>query len=138
MSDGPNRIFHFVRFIACTRASLIESGELINVSNHARDFEFIESFHITKNAWAAAVAWTEADTKQTGTRQNVMERLAYVLWNCRLVSERTKAQALIPFTVDVIPNVEWKPQTETVRLLLLRDIGDSDEPLLTVMLSDEI
>ncbi len=69
-----------------TRAQLIEDGDLIDVSETAREAGFTVPVAITRAAWADCVEWTAETDKRKATIQDEAGRLWDVVYMARLAA----------------------------------------------------
>ena len=113
-----------------TRAQAIEDGALLDVSALAREAGFRLPLAITAGVHALL-----SDIPQD-SGEDYTGRLWDVLWMASLAAKRNGSKDAISF--DVIIHTTDRPRGEEVRALWMKiGPGDTDDPVLTIMLSGE-
>ena len=74
-----------------SRAEALDDGELIDVTEKAREVGVLFPCALSRAAWESAVAWTSADTERTGSYQDESGRLRDVVWMFSLAARRSDA-----------------------------------------------
>lgn len=119
-----------------TRAQAIEDGELVDVTTMAQDVRFRVPVALTRSAWAEAVAWDDDRPEP----QDEDGRLWDVLYLADHAASRTAGSNRVTFRVLRVPNEnrghDWN-QPELIELALHIGPGDTAEPIITIMLTNE-
>jgi len=112
-----------------TRAQAIEDSVLVEISEAAQEVGFRIPVAMTATVWARCVAWQgeEAGQDERG-------RLWDVLWIARLATRAAKERSQVGFTLRVIQAGE---AVEHVALRLAIGAGDTGEPVITILMSNE-
>lgn len=121
---------------AYTRAQAIEDGELIDVSETAREAGFRYPVSMTRAAWGDFVAWSEGDTRRKGCPQDEAGRLWDVLWIAKLVAKRASGNEF-QFNVYRVPREGRGRTPKLARLKAMCGPGDDGEPVVTIMMPNE-
>ena len=133
---------------AYTRADAIEDGELVDVTETAREAGFKIPVALTSAVWARYVEFDKRSTGQdeAGRLWDVLHMLRYAIKRSGSTSEiRYQLHVAIPGSVPFEAN-EAPPERGSGlrkshhRLVTLKAIcgpGDTAEPVITVMLPDE-
>lgn len=120
-----------------TRAQALADGVLFDVSETAKEAGFKIPVALTSAAWAECVAWSRADTEQTGVPQDEAGRVWDVLWMgghaARL--HRDSNSNRCAFSVLRVPRGQRRARS--CALVLHIGPGDAGEPVITGMLPNE-
>lgn len=116
-----------------TRAQAIEDGELVDVTETAREAGFRIPVAVARGAWADCVAWTDADNRRKGTVQDEAGRLWDVLWKAFLVARRAPGRNRVRFQVYRVPVAGRGRKPRLTELVLHIGPGDCAEPVITIM-----
>ena len=111
-----------------TRADALADGDLVDVSETAAEAGIRYPTAMTRAAWAMAVEWT----RDAGL-QDERGRLWDVVWMLRNAMKRASGSELT-FTVLVVPNVRGARLPKSVELRAVCGPGDTEEPVVTIML----
>jgi len=116
-----------------TRAQAIEDGELVDVSETAREAGFRFPVALTRAVWGAYVA------VPAGVRcQDEAGRLWDVLWMLRRAIRLSSDGGRIDFALYVRnSNRDRIDRRDLVRLKAICGPGDDAEPVITIMLPEE-
>lgn len=121
-----------------TRAQAIADGELVNVTHQARELGIKLPVALTRRVWQDSVAWTDADTRNTGIPQDEHGRLHDVLW---LTAQ--KLRRLPRFTghtsVELwrVPRNARSTKPRATHLEVVCSPGDNAEPVITIQFPNE-
>ena len=115
-----------------TRAQLIEDGDLIDVSETAREAGFTVPVAITRAAWADCVEWMDEDSRRQAY-QDEDGRLWDVLWMAFLGARRGNGSDRVGFQLYRVPRGGRGMRPRLVRLEMVIGPGDSGEPAITIM-----
>ena len=115
-----------------TRAEAIKDGELIDVTETAKEAGFRYPVAITRNLWYSHV---EPNEKAKSYGQDVQGRLWDVLWMLR-VAIRTRVGEHINYQV-IFQNGPGNRNRHTVTLWSICGPGDDREPVITIMLPED-
>lgn len=115
-----------------TRADSIADGELIDVTNEAREARFKVPVALTAEAWNDCVTWTAEDSKRQ-VLQDEAGRLWDVLWMAFVAARRANGDR-ISFQLYRVPGGGrgCRPRLTTLQLHI--GPGDELEPVITVLL----
>jgi hypothetical protein len=131
MDDVFGPIIH-----AYSRAEALDDGELVDVSETARDAGVGYPCALTREAWESTVGWDSGDTERTSTPQDESGRLWDVLWMYSLAARRSNATDRLEFDVYVVPRDEGgAPRRRTLKAVV--GPGDTPDPVVTIMLPEE-
>jgi hypothetical protein len=120
-----------------SRAQLLEHGDLVDVSEIAREAGFTVPVAMTRAAWADCVEWTEATQKREQTVQDEAGRLWDVLFMAKLAARRARGEQRVNYTLHRVP-VEGRGRLpRPVQLTLHIGPGDAGEPVITIMQPSE-
>ena len=120
-----------------TRAQAIEDGVLIDPGSMAREAGFKWPVALTINAWADCVAWTDADSQQQ-VHQDQSGRLWDTLYMASYAIRTSKDSGdRILFQLYRVPRDGNSTKAVLVTLKLIVGPGDSGEPAITILLSNE-
>ena len=121
---------------AFTRAQAIEDGELVDVSETAREAGVKFPVAVTRAVWEDVCEWTEEDSKVKHDGQSVRGRLWDVVSMLRFAIASGRGGALIHYKLSRIP----RPGHGAKRVVVLKAVcgpGDTEEPVITIMQPDE-
>ena len=113
-----------------SRAQAIEDGELVDVSEAAREVGIRYPVALTRAAWTRCV---EVPESLRGSEQSERGRLHDVVWMLRCAIGRSRGDRL---TYELLV-VGADKRRHRVQLVSVCGPGDTAEPVLTVMLPDE-
>lgn len=118
-----------------SRAQAIVDGLLVDVTELAREAGFRVPVALTATVWADCVAWGEEDNRRQ-TYQDEQGRLWDVLWMAYLAARRGTGD-LLSFQMHRVPrgNHGSRPRLTTLKLCI--GLGDSGEPVITVLKPNE-
>lgn len=116
-----------------TRASALEDGQLIDVSEVAREAGFSLPVAVTRAVWADCVAWGEAEKARKGTLQDEDGRLWDVVFMAFLAAAGNRSASRIEYEVYRVPREGKAVMPRTVRLVLAIGPGDDGQPVITIM-----
>ena len=128
-----------------TRADAIEDGELVDVTEAARETGFRYPIAITRAAWEDCCSWTDADAeRKPRTHQDERGRLHDVLWMAFLAAKYSKYArvayenaAIRHFDLYRVPVHGKGERPRRTTLKMVCGPGDNAEPVITIMLPDE-
>ncbi|WP_402377969.1 DUF6573 family protein [Isoptericola rhizosphaerae] len=115
-----------------SRADLITSGDLVDVSPTAREAGFRHPVALTRAAWQDAVAWSE----ENDAPQDVSGRLWDVLAMAHHAARSSRGPRAV-FTVCRVPNAPSAIDPEMTTLHLHVGPGDTAAPVLTILTPHE-
>jgi hypothetical protein len=120
-----------------TREQAIEDGQLIDVSETAREAGFKYSVVLTAAAWADCVAWSDDDNEQQAY-QDESGRLWDVLFMAShsIRTSKDSGDRLL-FQLYRVPRDGQSIEAMLVTLKLIVGPGDSGEPVITILLLNE-
>ena len=121
---------------AYTRANAIADGELVDVSNVAKEAGFRLHVAVTRGVWEKCVAWHDLDNK-TQVNQDESGRLWDVIWMLRVGINRFKDKSVMQYRLYVIPRDGKSRRPKLTTLKASIHCGDEGEPVITVMLPNE-
>tara|TARA_R110000868_G_scaffold207266_9_gene456256 strand:- start:242 stop:649 length:408 start_codon:yes stop_codon:yes gene_type:complete len=133
--NSANNIFGNVIY-SYTRAQAIEDGELIDVSETARETGFTISVAVTRSVWSQYIEWTTVDNDKQ-SYQNESGRLWDVLWMLYLACKRGKGESCLHYGLHVIPRNGRSKKPALTKLKSVISGGDEGEPVITIMLPSE-
>lgn len=116
-----------------TRVQALADGVLVDVSATAGEAGFVFPVAITAGVWADCVTWTREDWPQDETG-----RLWDVIWMGSLTVRRARDSDRAAFTVLRVPNDVRHYDALPVDLIAVCGPGDDGEPVITIMLSEEL
>lgn len=122
-----------------TRAQMIDDGDLIDVTEQARETGFRFPMALTRAVWETCVAWTKEDAKRKGemTAQDERGRLHDVLWMAYLAARRGAGTSRLRFSVIVVSREGRGTRHKVIDLELVIGPGDTPEPVITVQFPGE-
>lgn len=115
---------------AYTRAQAIEDGELIDVTEVAREVGFKYPVAVTRNLWAS---WIEPGEKAQAYAQDAEGRLWDVLWMLKQAIHRGSGEHI---TYRVLFQ-NGPGNRHIVTLWAICGPGDQGEPVITIMLPED-
>jgi hypothetical protein len=119
-----------------TRAQAIEDGNLIDVTDIARDAGFRVPVAITAAAWADCVAWDAEDSCRQ-TSQDEAGRLWDVLWMASLAARGAGGAQELLFPLYRIQRGGRAIRPARTRLRLIIAPGDDAAPVITILMHNE-
>lgn len=119
-----------------TREQAIADGELIDVTETAKQSGFTIPVAVTRAVWEETIAWTSNNSAKQ-THQDQSGRLSDVMWMLYLACRRSKGETCLVFGVSVIPRDGKSRKPVLVKLKSVIGGGDEGEPVITVMLPSE-
>lgn len=119
-----------------TRAQLLADGDLIDVSETAREAGVRWPVALTRAVHADCVAWTRTDLYQDepGRLWDVMSMLVHRL---RIAAHRDEDGDALPFVVYRLAPDATDYEPTVARLVARVDGGDDGEPVITVLTEGE-
>ncbi len=137
IEGGPWDGFELIH--VTTRQDLLDEGQLIDVSEHAKRFGLNLPTAITANVWAEAVEWTpEQEAEARGHGQSEAGRLDDLCMAASVAARATSRRwpnarhALLSLDVLGAGGRRTRRQYQ-----MLGGPGDAAEPVLTIMAMDE-
>lgn len=126
-----------------SRAQAIEDGNLVDVSQLAKQYDFRFPLAMTRGVWEDCVAWTDADQAGYTMEQSEGIRLETLLQYAYMEIQRHKRedneQALeLSFAVCRLPRDpinSHEPLRQDLKINC--GPGDNGEPVLTIMFPEE-
>lgn len=123
---------------AYTRADAIEDGELIDVTETAREAGFMVPVALTRAVWADCVEWTAATGKRKATIQDEAGRLWDVVYMAGLAARRsTGGDPRQLFQLYRVPVEGRGTMPRRIALAMHIGPGDAGEPVITIMQPNE-
>lgn len=119
-----------------TRAQAIEDGELVDVTDTAKQSGFSIPVAVTRAVWEQTIVWSPSDS-EAQTYQDQSGRLHDVLWMLYLACKRSKGEACLVYCVLVIPRNGRSRKPVLMKLKSVIGGGDEGEPVITIMLPSE-
>lgn len=137
MSDASDIFGEVIH--AYTRAQGIADGELVDVSETAREAGFRFPVALTRAVWADCVEWSESDAKrQSRTHQDKNGRLWDVLFMAsRAVKLAQRGRDRVLYTIARVPRGGRASAPSPVRLRVHIGPGDTPDPVITIMQENE-
>lgn len=120
-----------------TRAEALADGQLIDVTETAKEAGFRLPVAITCAVWADCVAWGEAEKARKGTCQDENGRLWDVIYMAFRAAESNRNASRIQYEIHRVPREGKGVMPRRVFLILDIGPGDSGEPVLTIMQPSE-
>lgn len=115
-----------------TRAQAYKDGQLVDVTETAREAGLLRNTALTAAAWAEVVAWNH------GGGQDERGRLWDVVFMAYMKIRTTRVPSSeLTYELYRVPNVEGAEEPELVTLKMVIGPGDFLEPVLTIMLPNE-
>ncbi len=136
INTAAESIFGDVIF-SYTRAQAIEDGVLVDAGPMAQEAGFNWPVALTSAVWEDCVAWADDDSTQQ-VHQDQSGRLWDVLYIASYAIRTSKDsgnQSL--FQLYRVPRDGHSTKAVLVTLKLIIGPGDSGEPVITILLSDE-
>jgi len=120
-----------------TRAQAIEDGQLIDVSETAREAGFALPVAMTATVWADCVAWTGDDIEKQAY-QDESGRLwdALHMASHGIRTSKNSGDQLL-FQLYRVPRDGHSTEAVLVTLKLIIGPGDTPEPVITILLPNE-
>lgn len=120
-----------------SRAQAISDGELIDVTETAREAGFMAPVAMTRAAWVDCVEWTAATDKRKTTYQDEAGRLWDVLYLASLAAKRRIDGQVRYFDLHRVPTQGRGSRPRQVLLKMTIGPGDSAAPVITISQPDE-
>lgn len=120
-----------------SRAQAIQDGELVNVTEMAREAGFKIPVAITRAAWADCVEWTAETDRRKAVHQDESGRLWDVVYMASRCATANRGAEIARFELYRVP-VEGrgiKPRLTALHLHI--GPGDEGEPVITISLPGE-
>jgi hypothetical protein len=118
---------------AYSRAQALADGELVDVTETAKEAGFKCPVAMTRAAWASAVEWSDEDTKRQ-VPQDERGRLWDVVWMCMQTAKRVpQDMQTFLFILYRVPRGGQAKQPKLTRLKATIGPGDNSEPVITIM-----
>lgn len=115
-----------------TRAQLIEDGDLIDVSETAREAGFTVPVAMSRAAWADCVEWTAETDKRKATCQDEAGRLWDVVYMARLAARGANDNPTRLYEFYRVPVQGRGIRPRRVVLKMTIGPGDNAEPVITI------
>jgi len=119
---------------AYTRADALEDGELVDISETAREAGITFPVAITRAAWEKCVAWTPEDSRRQ-THQDESGRLWDVVWMFSRAARRGGSVLHFQFYCIKRGGRGVKARLNTLKAVC--GPGDTAAPVITIMLPEE-
>jgi hypothetical protein len=120
-----------------TREQAIEDGQLIDVSETAREAGFKYSVVLTAAAWADCVAWSDDDNEQQAY-QDESGRLWDVLFLAfHGIQTNKDSGTQLLYQLYRVPRDGHSTEAVLVTLKLIIGPGDTPDPVITILLPNE-
>lgn len=116
-----------------TRADALADGQLIDVTETAKEAGFRLPVAITSAAWADCVVWGEAEKARKATCQDEAGRLWDVLYMAFRAAATNPNSSRIQYEIYRVPREGKGTAPRRVSLSLVIGPGDAGEPVLTIM-----
>lgn len=117
-----------------TRADMLADGNLVDVSEVAREAGFRISVALTRAVMIDCVLWPETvAARKPGTGQDESGRLWDVLHMARLAAGKAGDSQRVKFTLYRVPTEGKGIQPAEVTLAMHIGGGDLGEPVITIM-----
>lgn len=121
---------------AYTRAQAIDDGELVDISETAREAGVGLQVAVTHTVWDRYISWEEPDTDRQ-SYQNESGRLWDVVWMLRMSMNSCRDKSSMLYRLRVIPRDGRSRKSVLIQLKAVIHSGDEGEPVITVMLPSE-
>lgn len=125
----------------CTRADLIESGDLVDVTTVAKEAGIKLPVALTSAVFIDCVKWEDADNKRKSTAQDQDGRLWDLLnmlaWALRNAQANKSVSDTLAFQLRRVPREGKGKRPMIVTLKAVVHPGDAGERVLTVLDADE-
>lgn len=119
-----------------TRSQALDDGELIDISQRAKQAGFKIPVAVTRTVWVNYIEWTEEDTDKQ-TIQDEAGRLWDVLWMLHVACKQNRDESSINYKLYVIPRDGHSKKPRLINLKSVISGGDNGEPVITIMLPNE-
>lgn len=119
-----------------SRAEAIEDGQLIDVSERAREAGFVVPVAISVAAWHQLVAWNEKAAPH-GSLQDEVGRLWDVLSLGAIIAKMHRDSSRFEYVVRVMEVAEHGLIVVPKRAVITIGPGDHAEPVITITLPEE-
>jgi len=115
------------------RADAISDGELVDVTETAKEAGFRYPVALTRAAWEDCVAWSEDDTKRKRRPQDESGRLWDVVWMAKLASKAARdGVSTIRYSIYRVPRDGRGHMPRRVTLTAHVGPGDTPAPVITI------
>lgn len=119
-----------------TRAQAIDDGELVDVSEVAREAGIRLQVVVTRAVWDRYVSWDDSDTDRQ-SYQDESGRLWDIAWMLRMTINSYRDESAVLYRLHVIPRDGRSRKAALIQLKAVIHSGDEGEPVITVMLPTE-
>lgn len=119
-----------------SRAQAIEEGQLVDVSEVAREAGFLWPVALTSAVWADCVEWTDEDTKRQ-VYQDQAGRLWDVVNMCFQVARYVQSMDTFYYVIFRVPRGGRGVKARMARLKAMIGPSDNAEPVVTIMQPQE-
>lgn len=120
-----------------TRAEAIEDGELIDVTETAREAGFTVPVALTRAAWVDCVAWGEDEKARKNTGQDEAGRLWDVLYMGYRAASAAGSEQRREYDIYRTPSEGRGVKARRTTLAIHIGPGDDPAPVITIMLPHE-
>lgn len=133
MSDTQHGPFGEVIY-SYSRAQAVADGELVDVTETAREAGIVFPVALTRAVWEDCVAWTEDDNRRSRALQNEAGRLWDVVWLARFAIRSAPSNTnTVRYSLHRVPRDGQSTQPRYVELVAVCGPGDDHEPVITIM-----
>ena len=119
-----------------TRAQAMGDGELVDVSETAREAGVRLQVAVTRAVWDRYISWDVSDTDKQ-CYQDESGRLWDVSWMLRMAINSCRDGSAVQYRLHVIPRDGRSRKAALIQLKAVVHSGDEGEPVITVMLPTE-
>ena len=119
-----------------TRAQAIDDGELVDVSETAREAGIRLQVVVTRSVWDRYISWDDSDTERQ-SYQDESGRLWDIAWILRIAINSCRDESAVLYRLHVIPRDGRSRKPALIQLKAVIHGGDQGEPVITVMLPTE-
>jgi len=114
-----------------TRADAINDGQLIDVTETAKEAGFLYPVAVTQAVWADYVVPDERSRKYG---QDEVGRLWDILWMLKYAIKRSEGGSIVFYDLHMIMK---ERKLRRIKLKSICHPGDTGEPVITIMTPDE-
>jgi hypothetical protein len=118
------------------RAQAIMDGELVDVSETAKEAGFRLPVAVTRSVWGQYISWSDADTDKQ-VYQDESGRLWDIFFMLRMAINGCKNESAVRYKLSVIPRNGKSRKPVLIQLKAVIHGGDEGEAVITVMLPNE-